>query len=103
MAHPITERNRKRGASKLKTALVIDVVSEVLLVAGIVLVLNGAGISNFATLSPCNFNFCAYLRLTPNFSYGIGSLIASSVGFLWLLFTLRSDRRTPIPQGEASN
>jgi len=97
----ITERYQKQDrGSELKTAFAIGIVSEVLLVAGILSVHHSVTVG----FEPCVFGShsgsCFSSTGPGYFLVGLASLVASAVGFL---FTLWSYRRTPIPQGETSN
>ncbi|MGP8057968.1 MAG: hypothetical protein ACLP9K_10265 [Nitrososphaerales archaeon] len=88
----------------MKTAWAIGVVSEILLVAGIILVLYGAGIAYTHSYEICALTYnggCSYsLGALGPFFTGIAFLVASSIGFL---ITLRSYRRAPsTPSGTTS-
>lgn len=99
MAHTITKRNQKRGVSELKTALAISIVSEILLVVGILLTALGVyvGVNNQVASGGCGLLGCWFYTsefLTQVFYLGLGLLIASAIGFL-LVFRLTMWSGTP--------
>ncbi|MGP8126127.1 MAG: hypothetical protein ACLQEQ_09765 [Nitrososphaerales archaeon] len=99
MAHLITERGQKRGEGELKAEVASFAAYEILLIAGIALVVVGIYVNSTNAL--CYGLTCdgyPHLFKWQFFYVAFGLLLASAVGFL---FSFKSFRRTLTTPKEA--